>query len=968
MHMMKTITRATPAKIHVGHAGHVGHVGIRSLLATASLTAAVLLACGNSAAAAVVAGPAEAQPSSIVQNAIGAFSSAHPGTRVNVRAGAITRVYGNTFSTGATPIDSADAFVNANAGIFGVSAADLLPVGPFPDGARVLPLVHDAATNSDKFTLVTYSQHLNGIPVFRADLRVLVRNETDFPAVLATTTLKDLGAFGANFNDAPVAPTSIDQKKMLRIVRNQFRTQPTITNTEMVIWAGVDDQPEPPRTAIKFIAEGGLLRDPDNYQKFLYVVDAQNGRILYQENQVCFMDVSGTVNGLATQGSGADICGPEVAEGLPYSKITLGAVTVFADANGAWTATGVSPATQTAQSTIGGLYFVVADAVTSVSSLSAPLSGGPVNFVHSETNADALVRAQVNAYLQANVIRDLVIAQNPNYPVISGQSGANAFTINTNIAATCNAFYNGPSINFYQAGGNCQNTAFSTVVHHEFGHHVVASGGSGQGAYGEGMGDAMGILVTDESITGIGFQNCSGGIRDANNSCQFSAGSCSTCGSEIHACGQLISGCIWDLRTNWLAEYPADYRERLASIVINSVPLHGSISTIAADIVVDYLTLDDDNGNINDGTPNYASIADAFGQHGLPAPPLQLLTFDFPNGIPTTVSPNGTTLLNVNVNALLGTPEANTGKFFWRNGNNGAFASIDMTQTAANAYQVAIPSTVCLSTLQFYVQAGTTTNTTVTSPANAPNGFYTSVSATSTTAVFSDSLETEVAGWQVGTPSDTATTGQWVRVDPNGTAAQPGDDHTADGTMCYVTGQGSPGGALGEADIDGGQTTLLSPKFSAIDTDVTFVSYWRWYSNDTGSSPNSDAMPVDISNNGGVTWFLLENVTENANAWVFKSFKVSDFVTPTANMRLRWRASDFGPGSLVEAGVDDVFVTGYSCAASVLGDLNDDGTVDAADLAILLGAWGTDNAAADLDGDGTVNGADLAILLGSFGP
>ncbi len=50
------------------------------------------------------------------------------------------------------------------------------------------------------------------------------------------------------------------------------------------------------------------------------------------------------------------------------------------------------------------------------------------------------------------------------------------------------------------------------------------------------------------------------------------------------------------------------------------------------------------------------------------------------------------------------------------------------------------------------------------------------------------------------------------------------------------------------------------------------------------------------------------------------------------------------------------------------GDLNGDTVVDAADLAILLGAWGTGAGPADLDSNGTVNGADLAVLLGAWGP
>ncbi len=48
------------------------------------------------------------------------------------------------------------------------------------------------------------------------------------------------------------------------------------------------------------------------------------------------------------------------------------------------------------------------------------------------------------------------------------------------------------------------------------------------------------------------------------------------------------------------------------------------------------------------------------------------------------------------------------------------------------------------------------------------------------------------------------------------------------------------------------------------------------------------------------------------------------------------------------------------------GDLNGDGVVNAADLNILLAAWGTDNAIADINGDGIVNAADLNILLAGW--
>lgn len=55
-----------------------------------------------------------------------------------------------------------------------------------------------------------------------------------------------------------------------------------------------------------------------------------------------------------------------------------------------------------------------------------------------------------------------------------------------------------------------------------------------------------------------------------------------------------------------------------------------------------------------------------------------------------------------------------------------------------------------------------------------------------------------------------------------------------------------------------------------------------------------------------------------------------------------------------------------SCEA-VVGDLNGDGRVNAADLATLLAAWGPCvGCAADLNGDGAVNAGDLAILLAAW--
>ncbi|MEY3143120.1 MAG: hypothetical protein RLY21_1613 [Planctomycetota bacterium] len=62
---------------------------------------------------------------------------------------------------------------------------------------------------------------------------------------------------------------------------------------------------------------------------------------------------------------------------------------------------------------------------------------------------------------------------------------------------------------------------------------------------------------------------------------------------------------------------------------------------------------------------------------------------------------------------------------------------------------------------------------------------------------------------------------------------------------------------------------------------------------------------------------------------------------------------------------DDLSLAAVAPVSSCAGDLDGDGTRDAADLAAMLGAWGT--AAGDVNGDGNTDAADLAALLGGWG-
>ena len=71
------------------------------------------------------------------------------------------------------------------------------------------------------------------------------------------------------------------------------------------------------------------------------------------------------------------------------------------------------------------------------------------------------------------------------------------------------------------------------------------------------------------------------------------------------------------------------------------------------------------------------------------------------------------------------------------------------------------------------------------------------------------------------------------------------------------------------------------------------------------------------------------------------------------------------PSTVLEGGVAAASST--FAAPACTGDLNGDGRVDAADLGILLIAWGGDDSPADLDGDGDVDGADIGVMLIGWG-
>ena len=321
---------------------------------------------------------------------------------------------------------------------------------------------------------------------------------------------------------------------------------------------------------------------------------------------------------------------------------------------------------------------------------------------------------------------------------------------------------------------------------------------------------------------------------------------------------------------------------------------------------------------------------------------------------------------------MVGSPQV-----YWRY-DGGAFQSAALTPLGGLEYQASLPATSCGDTVEYYFGAEGDQTGVHLLPSAAPGSVYSPIVGEEITPIFDD-LEADT-GWTVDPDfTDTATTGIWVRMDPEATLAQPADDVTVDpGVNCWVT-DGFAGASLGANDVDGGATTLETPSFDLSGLSSATMGYWRWYSNDTGAAPNADVFVIDISDDGGSSWTNLETIgpagAGSGGGWFYHEFDVGSIVSLTSQVRLRFIADDSGTGSVIEAAIDDVRVTSQVCVPppppDCTADLNADMTVDIFDFAIFVANFGAGPGASpaqgDLTGDGFVDVLDFAVFLGQFG-
>jgi hypothetical protein len=302
---------------------------------------------------------------------------------------------------------------------------------------------------------------------------------------------------------------------------------------------------------------------------------------------------------------------------------------------------------------------------------------------------------------------------------------------------------------------------------------------------------------------------------------------------------------------------------------------------------------------------------------------LSALIITFPDGVPEYIPPSIPTDITVQIEDGSEAYVPGSGMLHYRYAD-GDFLTSALTPLGGTLYQAALPAPSCDDTPEFYISAEGDGGTTVYSPAGVPASVYTAAVAT-VTVIMDDDFETD-QGWAVDN-DPSVTDGAWERGLPadDGVDGDPTSDFDGSG-RCYLTAN-----RPGNSDLDGGPTMLISPLLDLTGLGDPVLRYARWWAND---DQDGDPFDVEVSNDGGDTWTLIERVTNIPPGWVEREIYWDDYITPlTGQMRVRFSAMDNPNNSKDEGGLDAVLVIDISCADSASGDFDGDGDVDLDDYA-----------------------------------
>ncbi|HEV7508002.1 MAG TPA: hypothetical protein VGS07_24170 [Thermoanaerobaculia bacterium] len=378
-------------------------------------------------------------------------------------------------------------------------------------------------------------------------------------------------------------------------------------------------------------------------------VDATTGAVLE------LSDVNDYVTAQATGGifQNSPTTGSEIVRPMPFANLSSGG---FTNSAGLYSFT-----SGTVTSTLNGQYVRVVDTCGAISQGSTA-GTGDITFGTS-TGTDCTTPGHGGAgnthatreqFYQVNRIKEVGRGWLPTNTWL-GQK----LRVNVNLNQTCNAYWNGTTLNFFKSGGGCNNTGMIAGVSlHEYGHGLDQNDGTGtapEGGTGESYGDLTATIAVHSSCVGPGFLggNCAGygnactsctGVRDidyakhtsptpatvANHTqVRCSAGS-GPCRKEVHCESYVPSEAVWDFANRdlpgagtgpaWTVLDRLWYLSRntaTSSFTCNHTGTFTSNGCSAGNWWKVMRAVDDDDGNLSNGTPHGGALFAAFNRHGI---------------------------------------------------------------------------------------------------------------------------------------------------------------------------------------------------------------------------------------------------------------------------------------------------------------------------------------------------------------
>jgi len=654
--------------------------------------------------------------------------------------------------------------------------------------------------------------------------------------------------------------------------------------------------------------------------RYLTYVDAIDGKIWMRKNLICHAE-NPTPGGVSVDVSGdlslTQPYDPLTNSPLANMEVTQGGNTFYTDVAGHAEGLGIGNATFR----LRGLWSeVFTNGVTP--SVNVSLANG----ANAIDMGDAANSREMSAFYHVNVVHDYMKTKFPSFTLMD-----NPLETNVDVNGSCNAFYDGSSINFYLAGAGCNSFALvADVVYHEYGHGIndkyyQSQGGFwANGAMGEGYADLWALGITANPVLGLGNSQSlpDDYIRrydiDPKVYPQDLVG-------EVHADGEIIAGAWWDLGQNFGdLQQMMDLLSATYDAVITG--FDGNEGEVFVDILVEALQVDDSpaNGGDNDitnGTPNDLDIINAFDAHGITL--LSNATLSH-----SPIESHDEQSITVNMNVTLTYPWAlQDALLSYRLNDSNNWSTVSMTNASGNTYSGNIPAQPNGTIVAYYVALqnlnGTLANVQpIAADLQEPNvPYYILVGYTQNHIEDFDTFQG--SGWLEGLPTDNNSTGTWTIDVPIGSFSDDGVmvqtevDHTAGSgnIACAITGNASSSSAgLGENDVDEGHTTLVTPIFDLSEFSDPAISYWRYYTNSppSGANPGADWWQVLITDDGS-NWVYVENSKVSDPSWRRVAIRVTDYVELTENVRVKFIASDstrlgqnLDGGSLIEGAVDDV--------------------------------------------------------------